>query len=449
MTSQPDTRPGTASDPPAPLFEGITSRDDAVRLYMSLERSRDVGDWPGGPDWCLSEARGELLVRIRNLYDLDAYRRGPSPDQVVREAALWRAAAARTGLRDSDFDPQLLGAGTWEREHLRAAAVFLLAGYDNAAGAELGLAMTVAAPGSEAGSLIGRLRARLGEAAAQARAEDPSAASMTGITTRKLREELRDLGFSPGKITALTEAALSADARGAPAGGAGSSPAVTVSAGKRGQWNLLIGPYGTGRDAPGVTGALASLTAGKTIPVVYRQTGQYAFVTGRQPQGGTVEVRDPDGSPGRVAAMWLVPAVTVLDTGLDTAVELAHDLGIAPAAGPGMLRYGSPYTAWVSIARATGLYMNAPAVEAAEVAASRATGLGDPGNANGAPRDSVPWARAACQALRVALSVTGQRPGGHVLDFPASPSKDVLAAAAPAPRPTASKPGRTTRGRTP
>jgi hypothetical protein len=150
--------------PASGVFEGITSRDDAARLYMTLERARDSGDWRGGPDRYLSEVRGELLARFRILYDLDAYRRAPAPDQVVREAALWRAAAARTGLGDTDFGPQLLGAGTWEQEHLRAAAVFLLAGYDNAAGAELGLAMTGAAPASDAGSLIGGLRAQLGEA---------------------------------------------------------------------------------------------------------------------------------------------------------------------------------------------------------------------------------------------------------------------------------------------
>ena len=371
-------------------------------------------------------------------------------DQVIREAALWRAAAARTGLRDSDFDPAVLGVSRWERQHLRAAAVFLLAGDHSAAGAELELSTAVAAPGSDAESLIGGLRTRLDEADARARAEAPSTISMTGLTTRKLRGELRDLGFSWRKITALTEAALSAEGRRDPSGGAVFSPAIVVSADERGRWDLLVGPFGTGRDAPGATGALASLTAGGALPVVNRETWQYAFVTGRSPQNGTVEVRHPDGSHSRVAASWLVPAVTVLDTGLDTAVQLARDLGITPPDGPGRLQYGSPYTAWTAIARATGLYMNALAVEAAQAAATETTGLGDPGNANGAPRNSVLWARAACQALRAALPAPGQHPEGHSPDFPISLSRGALSPPPyPGPRPAASKRSGTTRGRTP
>jgi len=97
-----------------------------------------------------------------------------SPDQVICEAVLWRGAAARTGLRDSDFDPATLGASRWQRQHLRAAAVFLLAGDHGAASTELDLATAVAAPGSDAESLIGRLRTRLDEADARTRAEAPS-----------------------------------------------------------------------------------------------------------------------------------------------------------------------------------------------------------------------------------------------------------------------------------
>ena len=389
--------------PPGP-FEPITSPDDAIRLYMTLERARDLGYAPGAGNWDLGQARGELLTHIRILA-LDQRYHGPSPDQVIREAVLWWAAAARTGLRESDFDPALLGADGWERNHLRSAAVFLLAGDYSQASAELDLATTVAAPGSDVEARLGRLQTRLDEAAAGSRAEDPSRTSMTEITTRRLRQELRGLGLPPGRIEELIETAPYTEARQGWASGADFTlTAVGSAAGPR-RWDLLIRPYGTGQDTPADPGLLPARAAGEATPAVNIITSQYAVVVDRSPQNGTVQVRHPDGSHGWGNASAFVPAVTVLDPALHTAIELARDLGIAPPAGPSRLRPGSPYTAWSAIVRAAGLHMASPATQAAEAAAYKATGK-DPAYSQ---LNSVPWARAAWQALQRELSTPGPR----------------------------------------
>lgn len=394
-----------AAEMPPGMFESVTSPGDAARLYMTLERARALGYPPGTADLYLDQVRGELLTHIRILA-LDPAYRGPAPDQVIREAMLWRATAARTGLADSDFDPVVLGADSWERGHLRAAAVFLFTGDYRDAGAELDLAMTVAAPGSDAESLIGRLRARLDEAAAGHSAEDPSRTSMTGITTRRLRQELRNLGVHPGRIEELIETAPYTEARqGWTGSGDFTLTAVESAAGPR-RWDLLTRPHGTGHDTPGRPGTLSARPPGEATPAVNVVTGQYAVVVDRSPQHGTVRVRHPDGSHGWGNACAFVPAVTVLDPALNTANERARDLGIAPPAGPGPLRVGSPYAAWCATVRAAGLDMTSPATRAAEAAAYKATGK-DPAYSQ---LDNVRWARAACQALQKEL-FTASFPG--------------------------------------
>jgi hypothetical protein len=419
---------------PTGLFESITNPADAARLYMTLERAHDLGAPPGAADVYLDRARAELLTHIRVLARNPAYH-GPTPDQVIREAVLWRAATARTGLADSDFDPAVLGADGWERRHLRAAAVFLLTGDYSEASAELKLATTVAAPGSDAESLIGRVRTRLDEEAPGPQAEDRSRTSMTGITTRRLRQELRDLGVHPVRIEELIETAPYTESRQGWSGVADFTLTAAVSAAGPRRWDLLIRPHGTGDDdTPDGPGTPATRTAGEATPAISIVTWQYAVVVDRSPQHGTVRVRHPDGSHGWGDASTFVPAVTVLDPALNTAIELARDLGIAPPAGPGRLRPGSPYTAWCAMVRATGLDMASPATQAAQAAAYKATGK-DPAYSQ---LDSVPWARAAWQALRTELSTPGRhtddrpavlsragaaapgRAGGH--DFPSAPA---------------------------
>jgi hypothetical protein len=387
--------------PPGP-FEPITSPEEAIRLYMRLERARDLGYPPGAGDRDLARTRGELLTHIRILALHPAYH-GPSPDQVIREAVLWRAVTARTGLRESDFDPALLGADGWERNHLRSAAVFLLAGDYSHASAELDLAMTVSAPGSDVGARLGRLQTRLGVTAAGLRAEDPPGTQMTGITTMRLRQELNDRRFRPAWIEALTGNAPHTEGRQDSAGNADLTLTAVVSAAGPGRWDLLTGPYGTGQDTPAGPGTLPARAAGEATPAVSIITGQYAVVVDRSPQNGTVQVRDPDGSHGRGNASAFVPAVTVLDPALHTAIKLARDLGIAPPAGPSRLRPGSPYAAWSAIVRAAGLHMASPATQAAQAAACKATGK-DPAYSQ---LDSVPWARAAWQALQRELPAPG------------------------------------------
>jgi hypothetical protein len=395
-----------AAQMPPGLFEPVTSPDEAIRLYMTLERARGVGYPPGAGDWDLDRARGELLTHIRILALHPAYH-GPSPDQVIREAVLWRAAAARAGLRQSDFDPALLGADGWERNHLRSAAVFLLAGDYSQASAELDLAMTVAAPGSDVEARLGRLQTRLDVTAAGLRAEDPPGTRMTGITTMRLRQELSEQGFLPATIEALIETAPHAEGRQDSAGNADFTLTAVVSAAGPGRWDLLTGPYGTSQDTPALPGTLPARAVGEATPAVNIITGQYAVVVDRSPRNGTVQVRHPDRSRGWGTASALVPAVTVLDLALDTAIELARDLGIAPPAGRGHLRPGSPYAAWSAIVRAAGLHMASPATQAAEATAAKTTGH--------SALDIVPWAWAACQALQRELSTPARQAAA---DFP-------------------------------